>query len=507
MVHEIELKLELDAGSERRVRRHKWSGAFQGGRQMTRDLRTIYFDTADHQLAAAGLALRLRKAGRFWTQTVKIRNAFDLGLSSTTEHSCPAPGRRLALAGISDPTIRSEIENAIDGSVLTPLFETRITRTSRLVRLPGSVIEISVDIGEIATDEGQEPLREIELELVDGDPSQIFIVLKHLFPDGSLALSTSSKADRGYALITGLPDPEGLIPRRARRLNLLATDSIAEAIRASLRETCGQTVTNRHAAIGTMPPDVLKQLRIGLRRFRSALALFKKYASGMRAAHLNEEARWLASEIAKVRDLDVILNDILVPERQVSPDPGFEIIERDLHQRLVAARNRLGPLLKSARVQAFLIDMMAFSLTADFGAGSRKKVIGHAGRLLGKRWSKVRSCAENLETLSIEQRHDLRKQLKKMRYSIEFLRALYPDQDLKPFLKRLKRLQAIFGDLNDAAMVEEMFMAPDAPLADDFAAQRAVGRLIGSRMARAEVAWVDARTLWTDIDETAVFWR
>ncbi|MEM9371013.1 MAG: CHAD domain-containing protein [Pseudomonadota bacterium] len=506
-MREIELKLQLDAASEKRVRRHSWSGAFHGSRPMTRGIHTIYFDTADHRLAHSGIALRLRKTGQSWVQTVKLGRDFRLGLSDATEHCCAAPGGRLDLGGIPDRTARDAVLANLSGSVLGPVFATRIRRTSRLVRLPGSVIEIAIDVGEIATDDATEPLRELELELIDGDPSQIFIVLKQLFPEGQLALSFCSKADRGFALAAGKSKTGVEIPRRARMVQLAPEFTIAKTIRACLLDTCGQIVSNREAALAEMLPDTLKQFRIGLRRFRSALLFFRKHVAGIRPSHLNEEARWLAEEIATVRDLDVILNDILIPERAVSNDPGFERIEKELSRRITDSQKRLEPLLKSARVQAFLIDLMSFSLTAEFDRASKLIIMGHAGNLLEKRWTKVRACAQNLEALTIEERHDLRKQLKKMRYSLEFVRTLYPNEVLRPFLKNLKRLQEIFGDLNDAAMVEDMFMGSDAPLANDLAAQRAIGRLIGSRMARAEVAWCRARVLWNEIDETAVFWR
>ena len=94
-----------------------------------------------------------------------------------------------------------------------------------------------------------------------------------------------------------------------------------------------------------------------------------------------------------------------------------------------------------------------------------------------------------------------------MRYSVEYLRALYPHERLKPFLKLLKRLQTVFGDLNDAAMAELILLGPNAPLTEDIEAQRAVGRLIGAKWARADLAWESADQYWTDLESVTPFWR
>jgi CHAD domain-containing protein len=105
-----------------------------------------------------------------------------------------------------------------------------------------------------------------------------------------------------------------------------------------------------------------------------------------------------------------------------------------------------------------------------------------ADRALNKRWKKVRKDARDLEMLNAEQRHELRKQLKKLRYAVEYFASLYPSKRVDPFLKRLKKLQAVFGDLNDAAAVKTLLAETPG---DGPAAQRAVGWMIGASQARA----------------------
>ena len=178
-------------------------------------------------------------------------------------------------------------------------------------------------------------------------------------------------------------------------------------------------------------------------------------------------------------------------------------------------REQLRKLLAGARVQAFLIDLARFVETRgwlvpeDFGQTGRlaAPVIEFAGQALNKCWKKVGKHAHGLETLTAEQRHKLRKELKKLRYAVEFFSSLFPAKRVDPFLKRLKKLQTVFGDLNDAVTVRAMLTGADLSGAGDPPAQHAIGWIIGASQARAEYGWTGAKALWRDLEQTRLFWR
>ena len=65
---------------------------------------------------------------------------------------------------------------------------------------------------------------------------------------------------------------------------------------------------------------------------------------------------------------------------------------------------------------------------------------------------------------SAEKLHPLRKSLKKLRYSLEFLSSLYPRKATKRYLRPLKNLQKSLGIINDAAVALR--------LADELAQER-----------------------------------
>ena len=176
------------------------------------------------------------------------------------------------------------------------------------------------------------------------------------------------------------------------------------------------------------------------------------------------EARWLGQEVGRLRDLDVVTNEFVRREAEAHPDePGLTGPCR-LALPAGGGTDAVTSASFSSRVvtQALLIDLARFVETRgwlvpeDFGQTERlaQPVVELAGKALNKRSKKVRKCAHGLEALTVEQRHELRKELKKLRYAVEFFLPLYRAKRVDPFLKRLKKLQTVFGDLNDARRSE-----------------------------------------------------
>ena len=258
------------------------------------------------------------------------------------------------------------------------------------------------------------------------------------------------------------------------------------------------------------------QLRVGLRRLRSAFSVYAAVLRSPEMKRLDAEARWLGQEVGSLRDLDVVANDMARREAETHPDePGLSALADVVARQARERREQLRKLLVGARVQAFLIDLARFVETRgwlvaqDFGQTERlaAPITTLARASLNKRWKKTAKHAQGLATLTVEQRHELRKELKKLRYAVEFFCSLFPAKRIDPFLKRLKKLQTVFGDLNDAATLKAMFTGTDVPGADDPSVQRAIGWMIGASQARAELGWTGAKALWRDLEQTRPFWK
>jgi CHAD domain-containing protein len=169
--------------------------------------------------------------------------------------------------------------------------------------------------------------------------------------------------------------------------------------------------------------------------------------------------------------------------------------------------------LSGPETAAFILDLAGFVATrrwredgadaAQLDFPTRKL----AKKALDKRWKALKKRAKGVDTLSLEERHEMRKAIKKLRYVGEIFESLFPKARVERFRAALKSLQDDFGMLNDAAMVEAMLGGRDAPGAGDPGAQRAAGRLIGATGAEAAHLWPRAVADWRALAELGRFWR
>jgi CHAD domain-containing protein len=307
-------------------------------------------------------------------------------------------------------------------------------------------------------------------------------------------------------LALGLPSGAAS-PRLARDVPLSPAQPAPAAAAAVLHEVTAHLRANILALRGGAGPEAAHQVRVALRRLRAALGLFRDALDPAAAARLGTEARWLGAEVGRLRDLDVIVDDVLLPEAAAHPgEPGFARLAEVLRDRGQAERAALTRTLAGPRTQDLLIDLVRLAARpADPGASVPVAALGTAA--LDRRWRKVRRMARGIATLDIEARHALRKELKKLRYGAEFLGTVFPARRVAGFVRRLKSLQEIFGTLNDAATAEHMLTGADAPGGTDPAMARAAGLVIGARRMRAAQDWVQAQDLWAALRDQRPFWR
>ncbi|MCD6030984.1 MAG: hypothetical protein K0S78_3158, partial [Thermomicrobiales bacterium] len=380
----------------------------------------------------------------------------------------------------------------------------------------GTAAELAVDVGDIVAGERSASLCEVEIELIDGSPRGLFDIAHALFPDGGLSFSRFSKAERGYLLAEqGLIEPP-LAPRKAIAVVIDGDELAEQAALAILRECFDQIATNVLVARKLEAAEGPHQLRIGLRRLRCAFSVCAPILDSPEMARLNDEARWLAEETGRLRDIDVVADEIVRHEAEINiEETGLATLADALSARAAELRAHLRRTLAGARVQSFLLDLACFAETRgwlvpqDSAQATRlaAPVLDVAEPALRKRWKKVAKRAHGLEDLTVEQRHELRKDLKKLRYAVEFFSPLYPPKRVVPFLRRLKELQTVFGNLNDAATVKAILTGAGAPGAGEATAERAMGWVIGASQARAGMAWHGAKALWRNLEDVRPFWK
>lgn len=516
-MREIELKFFIDEQTAQKLWQRVKSLGFAAGSPKTKTLTSIYLDTPEHTLKKAGITLRLRRDGRRWIQTVKTSRELHGGLSQVGEFENPAPRGHLNLEAIPDVGLRDEIIRTVNGSALQPVCETVIKRKSgELFLEDGTRAELAVDAGEVRAEGRSAMLYEAEIELREGAPAKLFDIARDLFPEGGLRFSRFSKAARGFMLAEQGQIEPPLAPRHAEAVALDPVGTTELAARDILRECLAQIALNMEAVRALDDPEGPHQLRIGLRRMRSAFSVLSSALESPEATRLGEEARWLGQEVGHVRDLDVLADDIVRSEAQAHADePGLSVLADRLGKQAAELRGHLRKLLGEGRAQVFLIDLARFVETRgwlvpeDLSQTARlaASIDATAHDALNRCWKKARKRARDLENLTAEERHELRKQLKKVRYAVEFFAPLFSPKRVDPFLKRLKKLQTVFGDLNDAAMVRASLTGTEAPGNGDPQSERATGWVIGATQARAAFGWTGAKDLWRKLDKTRPFWK
>ena len=98
--HPVEVELKLALPQEQAATFLKLM-ARRRGVPVRQAMRTLYFDTSDFALSALGVALRVRRAGRRWLQTIKTEGERHGGLSQRAEFEMPVSrgNGQLVLAG------------------------------------------------------------------------------------------------------------------------------------------------------------------------------------------------------------------------------------------------------------------------------------------------------------------------------------------------------------------------------------------------------------------------
>ncbi|WP_186397308.1 CYTH and CHAD domain-containing protein [Stappia sp. TSB10GB4] len=533
---EVELKLELAKADLRKLRAAPAPPGFTAEPATTRALRSIYFDTPGHALRRAKWSLRVRRVGRKWVQTVKAGTGVTGGLSRPREAEAEVAGPAPDLTLIREPAMRQGLWQVIDGEPLAPAFETVMRRTTRVFRREGdeTCIEMALDAGEIRAGEAVQPLFEAELELKSGDPAALFALAGSLPALAGARFSRLSKAGRGYALAAG--DETGTAPVTACEAELPPWTGLAPAFRAILLSCMDQIAGNRDAVLERDDPEGPHQLRVGLRRLRSALKVHQPLIDADERRALDAAARDLALSVGELRDLDVLVEEIVEPAMAVArlgPDTALlddAGLARRIEAERRAVRKALREQLAGPAVNALLFRLGALAhgagwrqggdeaprtdmktdMTPDTKAEAKPEAtVGpFAAEALEKRWKAAARLAARIDKLTLEERHDLRKELKKLRYAVEFFRSAFPARKVKPFLARLKALQDVFGYLNDVVMAGKLaglIAAGDRKPPVETAL--AAGFVLGWHEARAAHAFDNARALWDETRRARRFWR
>jgi inorganic triphosphatase YgiF len=465
---EIELKLLVAPEALTKFDRHPAVRRLRRGSGRKTALETVYYDTPGFELAAAGIALRLRRDGKRWIQTLKAGGTSAAGLHAREELEWDLVGEKLNVALLTDTPYAELFARRRLSERLRPVFSTTFDRAIRtLAFAEGTLAELALDRGEIRAGGKRAPISEVEIELKSGDATRLFALAREVGRDVPLRLGAASKAERGYALVRGSTRS----PQKARALEIDGGQSAGAALRQIALACMAQIQANEQGVLDSRDPEYLHQLRVGLRRLRSCLGLVAMATSKEAVAPLADETRWLGNALGPARDWDVFMTETLPPI-----GAAFKSADGLASFRARAARVRsthtasARAAIASARYANLLLwlgeafgrdDLPGFA-RAENAAGDRvtpgmdAPAAEFARYVFERRDKAARKRGKAVPAASPEIRHEARIAAKKLRYAAEFFGSLYSARRVGRFVAALEMLQDILGALNDAAVVDRL---------------------------------------------------
>lgn len=453
---EVEVKLEATAADVLlAVAAVGTLGPYRLRRRRVQSLLTTYLDTPALALARGGVAVRVRRAGRRWEATAKWPGRIDGALHTRPELTVPLPGPPAAPFSPPPGPLAAALQPYLLGRALEPVLVTAIERRRldvlRAAAAGPVLAEVALDTVQLRRPDGSPAAPEfweVEIEQRAGTPGDCLAVARALRRRFHLVPSPATKFARGLAAVR----PPGGAGGPAAPV--AAADSLDAAIRKIIAQQLGRLRAALPAVRHGEDPEAVHEMRVGIRRLRTALRLGRNALPPRRRQALARELQWLGRELGQVRDLDVQLaNAAWHRQRQPADARGpIDGLRRALRRQRATARTAMEQSLDSARCTRLLLTLERLAEPAHRPPrGAAAEPVAHAGRRAIKRaMRRLRALGDGIEELpKAEDLHALRIRAKRLRYVLEALKPI-SGRDGRRLTKQLVRLQDVLGRFNDA---------------------------------------------------------
>jgi CHAD domain-containing protein len=218
---------------------------------------------------------------------------------------------------------------------------------------------------------------------------------------------------------------------------------------------------NEQGTIANTDSEFLHDFRVAVRRTRAGLNQLKNLLPENTSQYYNDFFSWLGQVTGKTRDLDVYLLNFAgykngLPESMrddLHPLYDFLLAKQKYAQKELATKLRSNRYLTTISEWEQYLKAQAPLTPVEPNAKLSIKQL--ADRRIWKNYKRVLQEGDAInENTPDEALHDLRKSCKKLRYLMEFFQNIYPEQQIKVFIKNLKGLQEVLGDFQDYATQE-----------------------------------------------------
>lgn len=257
-------------------------------------------------------------------------------------------------------------------------------------------------------------------------------------------------------------DSTSVLNGRAKALELSPGVRTADGFE-QIGRSCLRQVAENEPALRRNDADAVHRTRVGLRRLRAAISLFKKLVDDPQTTEVKDELRWMSNQLGPARDYEVFLRDVrALRGNDAVEDAQLRKLESLLDELRERALARVRNNIDSERYRSGLERAAHWLRAGDWATSGRerqrrrrqRRLRRVARRVLSRRADKLIERLGRLDRLDARQRHRLRIAVKKLRYGVEFFAGLFPSsgRKRKRFTKDLKGLQESLGRLNDISV-------------------------------------------------------
>ncbi|EDT38753.1 CHAD domain-containing protein [Burkholderia ambifaria] len=428
---------------------------------------------------------------------VVARERFDAehaGIAVATPPSAPAP---LAEAPPTQATGEDMTPGPVDEAAVAassgpaPLRLVAERRRGRWADDSGVVVEMTLDDVTLHGGAGL-PRRQVELRLAAPDwetvPARtaalraLFAAARELSGAWPAFVQLTSVIDRACA---GEPGVAG--PVKAKIVDLTGIRTQRTALFALSGDIAAQWLGNEGGVLDRDDPEFVHQMRVALRRLRTLMRFFPRFADDQWQETFGADLRWLASLLGTVRDWDVFSTESL--PALIAADGGSADWNGTLdaaRAQAMAARIELRQALHSARYARLTLGWLEWLSTLalppaagdDDAPSLRRHATKRVRRLFGHLYA-----SPSLTSLDTAARHQVRIDAKRLRYALEFFASLASRRTRNETVKTLARVQSVLGEANDTMVAQHHLEQLAAP-AYQLGFVRGYGAALEQRAAR-----------------------
>jgi triphosphatase len=453
----MELELAAHAETVARLSRLKALTACRDGRPRTQSVKIVWHDSPEHALLADGLTLAEQRGVR------RLERVF--------------PGASTWLPAQPAPVVAEAPDPATLPAPLAPLAAFEGRQTVSVHQFVGQPVVVTVAKGILRSVTAERPVARIWLSGEDQAVRTAALLVAGAEP---VAVPLTSLAAEAIALATGrqaaprhqgapvLPDePLSVTGALMHILGHLIDVILANAPVAVAPQA------RRDGAPPDRGPEAVHQMRVAVRRARSALSIFRTALPPGALDAVSAGLKDLGTKLGPTRDWDVFAEETVPAIEQALPnDERLERLIAAAARRRRESQKVLVAYLTGAEFRILGIELAWFAASGFWhivpepvgdAPAPPLQLMDFADKVLQHRWKRLLSSGKRIEDLDIPSLHGVRLRAKRARYAAEMFSALHSGRASQRFIRRLSALQERLGVLNDGAVATHLLAELGGP--------------------------------------------